>query len=169
MPGRSSLLGTKTGNPHYAAVAHVREHLAPTLQRGKGGSHGLAVDDRGLKEAKDQVAKVDDPILAEPLPSPSQVCNAEAVFITTLQRCCDYIHRRMKIVPRSANVLRTVLQTVLRTFRIRNSQSFRNRRHSANGIARPKSVNICIECRLCIILRVSILELLNDLALKRVH
>lgn len=154
MPGRSSLLGTKTGNPHYAALAEVREHLAPTLQREKGGSHGLAVDDRGLKEAKDKVAKVDDPILTEPLPSPSQVCNAQAVFITTLQRCCDHINRRMKIVPRSANVLRTVL----RMFRIRNSQSFRNRRQSANGIARPKSVNICIECRLCIILRVSILE-----------
>ncbi|CAB1115209.1 unnamed protein product [Ectocarpus sp. CCAP 1310/34] len=67
MPARSSLLDTRTANPHYAALAQVREHLAPTLQRVKGSSHGLAVDDRALKEAKDQVAKTRAELVAKGL------------------------------------------------------------------------------------------------------
>lgn len=61
------------GSTHYAALEQVREHLAPVIEKGRGPSDGVAVDDRVLKEAKDRVSKVNDPILTHPLPAPTQV------------------------------------------------------------------------------------------------
>lgn len=74
MPGRASNAYSSTGNPYLRTLSEPKDDLAENVDNVGRDPHVIAVDHPQLKLARIRANGVTDPIISNPLPSPSQVC-----------------------------------------------------------------------------------------------
>lgn len=70
---RTSNQYSSTGNPVHGKLSELKDEIGAILHNRGGNTHGIAVDHPQLTTAKLWASKVTDPILSNPLPSPSKV------------------------------------------------------------------------------------------------
>lgn len=70
---RTSDQYSSTGNPVHGKLSELKDEIGAILNNRGGDTHGIAVNHPQLMAAKLRASKVTDPILTNPLPSPSKV------------------------------------------------------------------------------------------------